>query len=95
MNPYKILPGTAYTDTDSIFTTDILPIGKELGMMKDELNGKIITEAYFLGIKQYGYKYIDNNQEFERSTEYRITFKEIIKLVKGDKLVRNIPFLNH
>jgi hypothetical protein len=24
MIPYKLLPGTVYTDTDSIFTTDIL-----------------------------------------------------------------------
>lgn len=39
MIPYKILPGTVYTDTDSIFTTDKLPknlIGNELGYMKDE-----------------------------------------------------------
>lgn len=29
--------------------------------MKDKLNGNIIQEAYFLGIKQYGYKYTDKN----------------------------------
>jgi len=34
-------------------------IGKELGLMKDELDGKVIKEAYFLGIKQYGYYYYD------------------------------------
>ena len=46
MIPYKLLPGTVYTDTDSIFTTDVLPddlLGKELGLMKDELDGKIIA----------------------------------------------------
>jgi hypothetical protein len=39
---YKLLPGTVYTDTDSIFTTDQLSehlIGSDLGLMKDELNG--------------------------------------------------------
>jgi hypothetical protein len=39
MIPYKLLPGTVYTDTDSIFTTDTLDpnlIGKDLGLMKDE-----------------------------------------------------------
>jgi DNA polymerase type B, organellar and viral len=60
MIDYKLLPGTVYTDTDSIFTTDILDstlIGKELGLMKDELNGLTIKEAFFLGINKYGYWY--------------------------------------
>lgn len=72
MIPFKIHSATAYTDTDSIFTQEALPnhlIGKELGLMKDELDGKVVLEAYFLGIKQYGYKYLDsNNQTIERST---------------------------
>jgi hypothetical protein len=45
---------------DSVFTTNKLEdkfIGKELGYMKDELNGLIIKEAYFLGIKKYGFHY--------------------------------------
>jgi len=53
-----------YSDTDSIFTDKPLPdnlIGNNLGLMKDELNGSIIKEAYFLGIKQYGYWYTDTN----------------------------------
>lgn len=40
--PYKLLPGTLYTDTDSIFSIDVLPdhlIGSDLGLMKDELGG--------------------------------------------------------
>lgn len=42
MIPYKLLPGTLYTDTDSIFSKDVLPdhlIGSDLGLMKDELGG--------------------------------------------------------
>jgi hypothetical protein len=31
--------------------------------MKDELKGKIIKEAYFLGVKIYGYKYYDDNNK--------------------------------
>jgi hypothetical protein len=47
-----------YSDTDSLFTDKPIPshlIGKDLGLLKDEMNGLIIKEAYFLGIKQYGY----------------------------------------
>jgi len=43
-----------YTDTDSIFTEKEIPdhlIGSDLGQLKDELNGKFIKKAYFLGIK--------------------------------------------
>jgi DNA polymerase elongation subunit (family B) len=53
-----------YTDTDSIFVDKELPnylVGKDLGQLKDELNGKFIKKAYFLGIKKYGY--IDENNE--------------------------------
>ena len=56
-----------YTDTDSIFVDKELPdyklnlVGKELGQLKDELKGKLIKKAYFLGIKKYGY--IDENNE--------------------------------
>src|ERR1700755_1495034 len=47
-----------YTDTDSIFTDKEIPdylIGKDLGQLKDELDGKFIKKGYFLGIKKYGY----------------------------------------
>lgn len=50
------------SDTDSIFIKDRLPdfeIGNDLGQMKDELNGQVINKAIFLGIKEYGYEYID------------------------------------
>lgn len=62
MIQFKAFGSVVYTDTNSIFTTKKLDskfIGKELGLMKDELNGLIIKEAYFLGIKKYGYIYED------------------------------------
>ena len=49
MIPFKVDHNTKYTDTDSIFTTKKLPdslIGKDLGLMKDELSGCKISEAY-------------------------------------------------
>jgi hypothetical protein len=72
MIPFKLLPGTAYTDTDSIITTDILAdnlVGKDIGLMKDELDNKLILEAYILGIKQYCYKYLsDDSNIITKST---------------------------
>uniref|UniRef100_UPI0030FF2E68 DNA polymerase n=1 Tax=Singerocybe alboinfundibuliformis TaxID=1346812 RepID=UPI0030FF2E68 len=100
MIPYKLLPGTVYTDTDSIFTSDILDnnlIGKELGLMKDELDGITIQEGYFLGIKQYGYKYIDNNNQIiERSTfagveRNSLSLFEIKSIVEGNIIRKEIP----
>jgi hypothetical protein len=101
MIPFKLHPGTAYTDTDSAFIEGILPphlVGNKLGMMKDELKGNIITEGYFLGIKQYGYKYLDksSNKIIEKSVfagvpRDSLSFEDIIKLTKGDKIVRLVP----
>lgn len=57
---------TLYCDTDSIITSQPLPnhlIGKELGQMKNELEGMAvngqITRGIFLGLKNYGYQFID------------------------------------
>jgi hypothetical protein len=92
---YKLLPGTVYTDTDSIFTTDVLPellIGNDLGEMKDELNGKTIKEGLFLGLKKYGYWYLDdNNNKVEKSVfagvkRDSLSFHEIIELFEGIKI---------
>lgn len=99
--PFKLHPGCVYTDTDSAFIEGVLPdhlIGKGLGFMKDELDGNIITEGYVLGIKQYGYKYIYKISQtvVERSTfagvlKNTLSFDDIIKLSKGDKIIREIP----
>jgi DNA polymerase family B len=92
MIPFRLHPGTVYTDTDSIFSNEPLPIellGCGIGLMKDELNGSVINEAYFLGIKQYGYWYMDsNNQRIEQSvfagiTRNSLKFEEIVKLFNG------------
>jgi hypothetical protein len=64
MIPLLMEDSVLYSDTDSIFTTKPLPshlIGPEFGKLKNELNGLVIDEAYFLGHKQYGYKYRDTD----------------------------------
>jgi len=46
------------TYTDSIFTDKELPahmVADDLGQIKDELNGRWIERAYFMGIKRYAY----------------------------------------
>ena len=56
MLPYLLNDSVAYTDTDSIITTQTLDtnlIGKDLEQMKDELEGGTILEGYIFGIKQY------------------------------------------
>nr|WVH37974.1 DNA polymerase [Fomes fomentarius] len=99
MIPYKINPNTLYTDTDSIFTTEALPndlIGKELGLMKDELSGLRIKQAYFLGIKQYGYWYLDHdNNRIQKSvwagvSRDTLTFSEIVNLYNKNVLTKTI-----
>lgn len=98
MMKYKTIPGNDayYTDTDSIFLNKPLPkemIGDEIGQMKDELSGNIITKAYFLGIKQYGYQYVDNktNQVVNKSIisgveRNSVHFDDIFKIFNGETL---------
>ena len=49
MIPFKLNNDVYYSDTDSIFVgnkLDDILIGKEIGLMKDELNGLLIDKAY-------------------------------------------------
>ena len=64
----------------------------ELGKFKDELGGLLIEEALFLGIKQYGYKYVDRDgQQICKSTfagvpRNSLTFKDIEYLFEGGEI---------
>jgi hypothetical protein len=96
---YKLLPGTVYTDTDSIFTSDILPehlIGSDLGLMKDELNGLFINEGLFLGLKKYGYWYLDKDGNKVEASVFAgvqrnsLSFNELIELYKGLTIHKSI-----
>jgi len=82
-----------YTDTDSIFVDKELPeylIGKELGLLKDELNGGTIKKAYFLGIKKYGY--IDDKDQthsvFSGVPKNSLTWNEIEQISQGITLIK-------
>jgi len=62
MIKYKTLEGynIFYTDTDSLFTDKPLPqnlVGDDIGQMKDELKGRVIKRALFLGNKKYIFQY--------------------------------------
>jgi DNA polymerase type B, organellar and viral len=94
MISYILNPGTVYTDTDSIFTTQSLQddlLGTGLGLMKDELKGLSINEAYFLGIKRYGYWYNDSDKIIEQSvfagiTRNSLNFNEIVQIFNGQTI---------
>jgi len=100
MMEYKLDPGCVYSDTDSVFTTSLLPendLGSDLGLFKDEMKGLVIEEGYFLGIKKYGYWYLDENgKRIEKSTfagvtKNSITWDEVIKIFKGSTIIKYIP----
>lgn len=85
-----------YTDTDSIFTDKEIPnylIGKDLGQLKDELNGKFIKKGYFLGIKKYGYVDSDNNIHsiFSGVERNCLNWNEIEQIASGFPLVKTSP----
>jgi DNA polymerase type B, organellar and viral len=100
MISFKIDGSCVYTDTDSVFIGNELAgkfLGTDLGLMKDELNGLTIKEGYFLGVKKYGYQYLDENNNLVTKSTFSgieknsLTFDEIIKLARGDQLVKEIP----
>lgn len=88
-----------YSDTDSLITNKPLPdhlIGNKMAQMKDELNGGIITKAYFLGIKKYGYEYLDQNGKMKVKSVFSgverdsLTLDELIDLSLGNSIIKNI-----
>ena len=100
MIQFKLKYNVYYTDTDSIFTTETLEndeLGTDLGLMKDELKGNIIKEAYFLGIKQYGYHYYDkNNNNITKSVfagipRDSLNFDEIKDIFNNKTIEKFIP----
>ena len=99
MIPFKLKGNIYYTDTDSIIVDTKLEfslLGKEIGLMKDELNGIEIEEAYFLGIKQYGYWYYDKDgNRIEKSVfsgieRDSLSFAEIKELAEGKTITKFI-----
>lgn len=104
MIPFKISEETCYTDTDSVFTTAKLPdhlIGEDLGLMKDELKGLVIEEAYFFDIKKYGYWYLNkDDKQIYKSTvagveKNSLTWSDIELLASGGHLTKTLPNVFH
>jgi hypothetical protein len=99
MIPFKIHPDTLYTDTDSAFTTSQMDpslIGKELGLMKDELKGLLIEEAYFVGPKKYGYWLLDRDgtrieeSVFSGVPRNSLSFNEVKSIFEGQTIIKNV-----
>jgi hypothetical protein len=96
MMDVRLHPSCYYTDTDSAFVDDLEPfkhlLGDELGLFKDELNGLEIEEAEFLGIKQYGYWYYnEEGHKVEKSVvagvkRDSLSFEQIKILQAGGKI---------
>lgn len=94
MMPFKLDPTCAYSDTDSIFTKDMLGqldslIGSDIGMFKDELAGQTIDQAIFLGIKQYGYTFSGGDRSVFAGVERNsLSFSDVQHLAEGGVLQR-------
>lgn len=100
MMPFKLDPSCAYSDTDSIFTKDVLGLlqklldNKLLGMFKDELaedtDKGLIDKATFIGIKQYGYTYTNKDglttekSVFAGAPRNSLSYTTIQKLFEGE-----------
>nr|YP_007475415.1 DNA polymerase [Microbotryum cf. violaceum BFL-2013]AGE14629.1 DNA polymerase [Microbotryum cf. violaceum BFL-2013] len=83
MMKYKRLPNNTlfYTDTDSVFLQNALDpnlCNSKLGFMRDELSGKVVDKAYFLGTKQYCYTYYDDSN--------KLCTKSVFAGIKRDSL---------
>lgn len=96
MMKYKQDPSVVYSDTDSIFTTNLKPfenkLSDKLGDFKDEMNGLIISKAIFLGIKQYAYQYLNSEGNLTTRTVFAgvsrdsLTFEQFEQLLNGVEL---------
>lgn len=109
MMQFKVLDCVVYSDTDSLFTTDLTPfkhlISDKLGDFKD---GLIIDTALFLGIKQYGFQYTDKSGRLITKTVFAgikrdsLTFEQLVSLFNGgsikvvhkDRFIRSLSNFN-
>ena len=108
MMQFKIMDGVYYTDTDSIFTDRPLPdhlIGKELGMMDNELANNIeINRALFLGNKKYFIEYVNTvtgeltcKSVVAGISKNYLTFDDGLSIFNGDTIVcrKNNVFIHN
>lgn len=80
-----------YSDTDSIVTGNILNdkyVNNELGMMKDEFNGQLISEGIFISPKLYGLR-LDNGKEIIKARgvpEGVLNFDALMRIHQGEEI---------
>lgn len=99
---YKNIDGLDiyYSDTDSIFTNKELPasmVGDGIGLMKDELAGGFVQEAYFFGVKKYAY--IDQQGSiktiFSGVPRNSLTWEEVLRLANHETVRKMLPIQFH
>ena len=106
MMQFKIMDGVYYTDTDSIFTDRPLPdhlIGKELGMMDNELSDNIeINRALFLGNKKYLIEYVNTvtgeltcKSVVAGIRKNSLTFTDGLNIFRGNTIILPAPGKNN
>jgi DNA polymerase type B, organellar and viral len=98
MIKYKCTEGinVYYSDTDSIVTDKPLPTTTELGGLKNEMlkhGVEKISEAYFIGPKEYALKIINKKGEEKIFTTFAgvkkdsLTWNQILQIVKGEEVI--------
>ena len=74
-----------YCDTDSIYTTSLLPVGDNIGDLKLI---DFAQRAYFVGSKFYGY--VDKFGRLKQKTagyrDYQLTEYDLKRILKGEKI---------
>ena len=106
----KIGENVLYVDTDGLFFygRDDIQTSLNMGGLKDEMNGKIITEFLSLAPKTYAYKYIENGITktslkakgftISKSNSEKLDLEGMLKLLNGDtnkiELTENITLQN-
>lgn len=94
MIKYKYSEGVNvyYSDTDSIVTDKTLPTDNELGGLKNEMlkhGVETISEAYFIGPKEYALKVFNKKNEeivlttFAGVKKNYLTWNQILQIVQG------------
>ncbi len=102
MAEYKVLCAklgikVLYSETDSLITDKPLPnylIGRNIGLMKDDLEDGIIIKGYLFGIKKYGYVYKDKEGNLHTKSVFSgvsrdsINLNELEEINKGTKITK-------
>lgn len=96
MMEYKTIPNNPpyYTDTDSVWLQhpiDSQLIGPGLGLMKDELGGKVASKFVALNVKQYAYSVVEDGgvkdySAFSGVTKNTLSVDSLTEMLNGGSI---------